>query len=296
MKLHARQIEGLLEKRENERVEFKRAESALPENLWETYSAFCSAECARNLPVMLNLSRIGCLTLLLLMLCTGCLTNNYERYFVGFSEEREMAPVNNDAPVLLRRVIAEEDVIGIIEDGYVAIGASSFRGPYTPYSFAVDTAKKHGAALVLLDVRFKEKKQYTSVMYLPSYSTTYSAGMIGGHCYSGNSTTTMVNAVPVQQDVDVFDHDAMFFRKVDIAKTYGIRWSLPKRLPNESHDAPIKVYVMAVLHGSEAEKKGVRRGQVVTAINGTLIRSRKDIEPFLADERSITDVEVANAL
>ena len=42
MKLTAGQIRDLLKKREDERVEFKRAASELPDNLWETYRAFCN--------------------------------------------------------------------------------------------------------------------------------------------------------------------------------------------------------------------------------------------------------------
>ena len=42
MKLTSGQIRGLLKKREDERVEFKRAASALPANLWDSYSAFCN--------------------------------------------------------------------------------------------------------------------------------------------------------------------------------------------------------------------------------------------------------------
>ncbi len=42
MKLTADHIGKLLKRKENERVEFKRAASELPDNLWETYSAFCN--------------------------------------------------------------------------------------------------------------------------------------------------------------------------------------------------------------------------------------------------------------
>ena len=44
MKLTAKQISLLRERKEDERVEFKRATSALPDNLWETYSAFCNTD------------------------------------------------------------------------------------------------------------------------------------------------------------------------------------------------------------------------------------------------------------
>ena len=44
MKLTSGQIRGLLKKREDERVEFKRATAALPANLWDSYSAFCNTD------------------------------------------------------------------------------------------------------------------------------------------------------------------------------------------------------------------------------------------------------------
>lgn len=44
MKLSGAQIRSLIEKKEDERVEFKRAASELPDNLWETYSAFCNTD------------------------------------------------------------------------------------------------------------------------------------------------------------------------------------------------------------------------------------------------------------
>ena len=44
MKLTGVQISKLLKKREDERVEFKRAVAALPANLWDSYSAFCNTD------------------------------------------------------------------------------------------------------------------------------------------------------------------------------------------------------------------------------------------------------------
>ena len=44
MKLTGKQILQLLKEKEDECVEFKRAASALPENMWETYSAFCNTD------------------------------------------------------------------------------------------------------------------------------------------------------------------------------------------------------------------------------------------------------------
>ena len=236
----------------------------------------------------------------------GCITNNYEKHYTDSEKGRNLRSVHGDAPVILKTVTTEEDVLRLMEDGYVAVGSSSFTGPYCPFSCAVDTAERHGAALVLLDVRFKEIRQYTSVMFLPSYSTTYHQGSVststygnGGYAYgtgtySGTSTTTTLNAVPVQREMSLYNHDAMFFKKIDYGNRYGIVWHIPKRLPTEKVDSPIAVHVLAVVHGTPAERKGIKRGQVVKSINGVSIVTRKDIAPFIADESIIKEVEVVD--
>ena len=69
MKLTSDHISKLLKRKEGERVEFKRATSALPENIWETYSAFCNTdgECGHagrvTLPVRKRLNHRGPLSI-----------------------------------------------------------------------------------------------------------------------------------------------------------------------------------------------------------------------------------------
>ena len=105
------------------------------------------------------------------LFCTGCVTNNYETFYVDTPGEREIKSVHGDALVILKAVKTQDDVIGLIEEGYVWSGISSFDGPYTPSSCAADVAERHGAALVLFDVRLRETNQHASVMYQPFYST-----------------------------------------------------------------------------------------------------------------------------
>lgn len=203
------------------------------------------------------------------------------------------------SPVELRVATTEEDVLDLIEDGYVSVGCSSFTGPYTPMSLAVDTAERHGASLALLDIRYERTKQYTSVMFLPSYSSSYSWGSVstahGRGTYSGTTTSTALNAVPVQREVEIYSHDAMFFRKIDTSRLYGVHLFVPRRLPTEKPDAPIRVRVMAVFHGTRAERDGIKRGQVVKSINGKDIRTRSDIAPFVNNPEIVERVEVADA-
>lgn len=103
-----------------------------------------------------------------------------------------------------------------------------------------------------------------------------------------------MNAVPVQQERRIYSHDAMFFKKVDAANDYGVRLFVPKRLPTEKPGEPICVRVLAVLRGSQAERDGIRRGQVVVKVNEVSIETRKDIAPFLNGVR-VVKMEVADA-
>lgn len=463
-----------------------------------------------------------------LFLCTGCTTNNYEKFYVDSFGERELRSAHGDVPVALKTVKTEEDVIRLVEDGYVRCGVSSFCGPYAPISCAADTAEKHGAALVLLDVRKRGTNHHASVAYrfpvssgagiqpddaLPlKYSpslqracdkarkdedlaereyeaarrarfsrkgtffglTTYSLDdeaakypdeesdpryyniLVGGanaagegftalsalpfgvlakgdnkelfcndevrqirkaieravrqgkdvrvfgHSWGGatvanlaseypdipfyaldpvswrgvlyelpknltiyhprgnddfdfprlaqilgrqwpvitkgegktilydgdhflglrpamnalnkqgrNETTVVhagkngagassgsvpkMNVVPAQPDVDLYDHDALFFKKIDTSNLYGVYWDVPRRRPLEKADAPITVRILAVLHGSQAEKDGIRRGQVVKAINGAAIKTRADIAPYVDKKECIKKLEVESA-
>lgn len=233
---------------------------------------------------------------LILIALTGCMTNYYEEYYVSRDNsyfDALAAITQPNESVVLKIATLEEDVINIIEEGYLPIGASSFLSDYNGMTCAVDTAEKHGAQLILFDIKFEETLNYTSVLFLPSMSTSYTYGTIGNRPYSGTTTTTTMNAVPVQSSVDIYSHNALFFKKVDPKAFYGIVPFIPKRLPTESANAIVPVTILGVLHGSQAEADGFKRGQKITAINGTTISNRKSIAPFSNSITTIKSVEVA---
>ena len=245
--------------------------------------------------------------ILILITLTGCMTNHYEECYVSKDNsyfESLHAIKTSNQQVLLKIATTEEDVISIIEDGYLPIGVSSFRSEYNGMACAVDTAEKHGAQLILFDIKFKEIKNYTSIIFMPSTSTSYTYGTVnataygnggfshGTGIYSGTTTTTTMNAVPVQRSVDLYAHNALFFKKVDPKAFYGIVPFIPKRLPTESADAIVPVTILGVVHGSQAEVDGFKRGQKIVAINGMPISNRKSIAPFSNSITSIKSVEV----
>ena len=105
-------------------------------------------------------------------------------------------------------------------------------------------------------------------------------------------SSAAMHAVPAKPNADVYDHDAMFFKKIDPSSVYGVYWDVPKRFPTEKKDAPIKVRILAVLHGSQAEKDGIKHGQYVKSINGTAIKTRADIIPYINQRERIKKMEV----
>ena len=250
---------------------------------------------------MKKLLVVGGWLLVLAAVCSGCLSNHYENYYADMDRKYAGTKGIEKEQVELRPVTTEDDVLNLIESGYVAIGKSAFTARYTPLYLAVETAQEHGADLVLYDIRFKETKQYTSVMYLPSTTTSYTYGNANvyshGHTaygtYSGTTTSTTMEAVPVQREVDIYDHDTMFFKKIDCSNQYGVRFYLPDRLPGESVDVPIVVHVLAVVKGSKAERDGIKRGGIVKKINGIEIIDRKSITPFLDFNAAIESMEVS---
>jgi S1-C subfamily serine protease len=52
------------------------------------------------------------------------------------------------------------------------------------------------------------------------------------------------------------------------------------------------VRILAVLHGSQAEKDGIKRGQIVKAINGNAIKTRADVVPYVNKKERIRKMEV----
>lgn len=143
------------------------------------------------------------------------------------------------------------------------------------------------------------------MVFLPSTSTSYTDGTVnataygrggttfGTGTYSEKTTTTTLNAVPVQRSVDIYTHNALYFKKIDPKAFYGIVPFIPKRLPTETADAIVPVTILGVVHGSQAEVDGFRRGQRIVAINGVPISNRKSISQFSNSITSIKSVEVA---
>jgi S1-C subfamily serine protease len=154
---------------------------------------------------------------------------------------------------------------------------------------------------VLIDETFKETKTYTSVLFLPQIQTSYTYGHVNAYSsngsaygnYSATTTTTTMQPVSTQKDVDIFNQTVMFMRKADFSDFFGAILYAPKRVPGVNDNEYFGVTILAILRGSEAERKGLKKGQKVVKINNQEIKTRKDYAQFLNNPNTITSIEVA---
>ncbi len=160
-------------------------------------------------------------------LASGC-QNNYARFFHYKAAERH--PRTQDVAVF---AASKQSLENARERGLVMIGASAFRGPYTPESLAVDHAKQIAANIVLLEIRHLETR--SGVLSVPTHhpgrnivtsthhrgSTDIDYGLCYGDTIRGDysGTTTSTTTTPgyttysnVPYNVDIYGHRAYFLR------------------------------------------------------------------------------------
>ena len=202
--------------------------------------------------------------------------------------------------VEIRPVTTENGVLTAMEHGFLPIGTATFTGAHCPWSCAIDVAEEVRADLILMDETFEREGPRPSVIFLPSYSHSYSSGTVyntrntayNTSSYCASSSTTTLSAVPIEVHVNFFKQSALFMRKGNFSRFYGAILYQPPHLPDEAANAEIPVTILAILRGSQAEKDGLRRGARVARINGSPITTRQSYLPFQKAPQSIRTIEV----
>lgn len=237
-------------------------------------------------------TKFSLVVLLGIFFFSGCFVNHYEKNYIPHeSGLAQQFPKSHRGDVELAVVTTESGVMQCIEAGYIPLGTASFSEMHCPWYLAIDQAEDVGADLVLLEERYSHTVKRPSVIFLPSYHTTYVSSTWGAR--SRTVVTTSVSAQIAEIPEEIFQQDALFMRKIGSDSFYGAFLDVPQRLPDEPIDKHITVSVFAVVKGSLAAKAGLKRGQRVVGINGVPITTYKSIEPFLKDLKSIRMVEVS---
>lgn len=226
----------------------------------------------------------------------GCESNKYEEHYSVISDTEHGSL--QEEPIIIE-IISKKQLNKLMhDDRYVLIGKSEFTDFYYPRTYAIDCAKKHGAALIAVECGNPETIEYDSVDYIPTTSTTYHSGSIldssyygGYYNYSGTSTTYGSTPIVVKRHKTYYPQTGYFFAKNKNNNTFGVSFQLPDNIPG-TNDTSIKV--LSVKKGSQAEKLCIRKNDIVKSINGQTISSPNDVLPYINGTKTIKTIKVSH--
>lgn len=225
---------------------------------------------------------------------TGCATNSYQEFYAS---NTKVLPHVEQMPVkypFLDEIFDLSEVQHWRRKGYEVIGQSSFRGLWSARTKAIDVARKNKAKVILVYYQLEEEKQEESTVILPQNSTSYHQGtaFYNGNVgsYSGYTTTTTYVPLTFKYINRYYAQKAFYLAKRKSLNAYGIYFLVPDNIPGRSENAPVVVDV--VLDNSPADRAGIKAGDVIQSINGNLIQSFAEAQPYMWGQEEITSIEV----
>ena len=239
----------------------------------------------------------GCLIVLLLGFGCSCESANlYEENYSVISNEGFIP--SKEEPKLIELIDTKQLKELSRNDDYVLIGQSEFRDSYISRTFAIDCAKKHGAVLVAVGLGEGETIEYDSVAFMPTSSTTYHSGSIynnssigNNYSYYGTSTTYGSTPITVKNHKTYYYQVGYFFAKRKNKSSFGVYFKLPEDIPGNKDTA---VRILSVTKGSQAEKLGIKKNDIVKSINGKAITSPDDIMQYTNGNEVIKTIKVSH--
>lgn len=229
-------------------------------------------------------------TFLIIFFCLGTLlvgcstTNRYEENYSIISDGNFIPP---EGKTKLIEITSKKQLNELLRNtNFVLIGKSTFSDSYVPRTFAVDCAKKHGSSLIAVELGKGEIIEYDAIEHIPTTSTTYFYGDI-----EGTATTYGSTPIQVKKQKVLFPQTAYFFAKRKYDNSFGISFQLPENIPGNND---LTVRVSAVKKGSQAEKLGIRKNDIVESINGEIISSPNDVMPYINGTKTINSIKVTH--
>jgi len=188
----------------------------------------------------------------------------------------------------------KEDALRMMEDGYLLLGRSRFRGPYIDHGIARKQAKEIGASVVMIEKKHAETLTETVPVseWIPGHQVTYTektvvqSGPNAGQVVQREVTRMVEGEFQtsyVPESVEYYDYAATFWGKSK-PPIFGV---LVQALTDEMRQALQTnrgVEIRAVLRNSPAYRADLLRGDVIIAFAG---------EPVL-DVDQFFDAVVAN--
>jgi hypothetical protein len=216
------------------------------------------------------------LLLPLIFVISGC-TNPYSQYYTDFAGGESIVNnpkyiISTDEPKLIHGSDIAIEAKKMMEDGYVALGCSSFNAGEINQNDALKHAKKVNACIVIIYCNYTHTVSGIMPMTVPNTQTSYHSGSVygsgGGFAnYSGTSTTYGSTTTYMPYSIARYDYYADFWGKITPPRL-GIRWdNIPDELQKQI-ESNKGVYVFVVVKGSPAFDSDLLSGDVIRRING----------------------------
>ena len=180
------------------------------------------------------------------------------------------------------------------EGGYVVLGTSAFTQTWVPRRYALDFASRLGASLVLVFHHNKKDKEKPDPYASRFVKAVYHRPSVFGPVMPPDNytwTTPIFPEIPRpggNAGVVRFQY-ACFLAKRRHAAPFGVYFIRPEDIPG-SRDTRVRVAL--VVPRSPAARQGIKPGDPVKRINGTLVTSFSDVLPYVTNRRKIRTLEV----
>ncbi len=204
----------------------------------------------------------------------GC-ASTHEKFYQQFTNPNDQEFLRLAANEEVKLVKVEDVRQGINEyasRNYAVIGQSAFNGGYEDERKIRDLAKKIGAPVVLVNIKYTNTNTATVPLTMPSSSKTYNSGMLSGYggfgTYSGTSTTYGSTVIPFTTSQQRYDQVAVYLMQRKTKPRLGIGFrnlSVEERKANERNAG---VIVVGVVEDTPAFRSNVIDGDLIVSIAG----------------------------
>lgn len=209
---------------------------------------------------------------------TSCASNPYQKFYepvAGATPARTSEPVQ-----VMRGNNPDLDMHALMQEGYEAVGFSSFNAPSVKVDLALEQARTVGASLVVLYGTYTGTVSGTVPLVLPSApatTTTTAQGSVVGRggvaTYSGSSTSTTsggTTTYSIPYSVDRYDQIAGFWIK-GRPMSLGIYFRDLDATEKQALQRNRGVVVGVVVKGTPAFAADILEGDILLALDGTEI-------------------------
>jgi hypothetical protein len=215
--------------------------------------------------------KLTILTAAVALFTAGCATNPYERFYTPIGAPRGMTANSSHPPEVLRGSDPEADTLAMLENGYLLIGYSSFRGRATDIQDAVAYGQKIGASAVVSYSRSSNAATASIPFVLAAARDKSSTPIPGSVNLTGATAGYSTQGSP--DPVDRSDQAAGYFVKAgkSVLGVFARDLSPAERARLQSKRGLV---AFAIMKESPASRGNLLRGDVLIEFAGEPVESQ----------------------